>query len=421
MIVQGSGTSQAGGTLLSLMRLLILAALLSASCGGKTTTSVDAGRSPADASVDAAAPVDLEPELVLTPSSFGELQGWADDDHLAALGAFRRSCRALVKKKSDTQVGLTAIAGTVANWKGACTAAARPSTKKAARLFFEEHFVVKAASNNRDAVGRFTGYYNAHIRGSRKKRGAYQTPVWGRPKDLVSADLSKWSSKFRGERVWGKLKGKRLVPFDSRAEIYAGSLRKRAKILLYADDPIDVFFAQVQGSAIVSLEGGGQTRIGVAGKNGRIYTAIGRVLIAEGELTRATVSMQSIRAWMLEHPKEAQALMEKNEAFVFFGERKGDGPHGAQGVVLTPGRSLAVDLRWLPMSAPLWVETEVPSVSSEKTEPYRRLLIAQDTGGAIRGPVRGDIYFGDDAAAFAQAGRMKGVGSYHILLPKSLE
>ena len=210
------------------------------------------------------------------------------------------------------------------------------------------------------------------------------------------------------------------MPYDTRQQINRGAIRKRAEVIFWADDPIDVFFAQVQGSAIVELDDGTLTRIGVGGKNGRIYTAIGRVLIADGALTRKTVSMQSIRKWMLDNPKKANGLMEKNKAFVFFRELKGDGPRGAQGVVLTSGRSLAVDLRWIPMSVPLWVETEVPAVGADATESFRRLLIAQDTGGAIRGPVRGDIYFGDDADAFDQAGRMKGVGRYALLLPKSI-
>jgi membrane-bound lytic murein transglycosylase A len=370
--------------------------------------------------VDAAVEEPREPEpppdqLRLTRASFDQLPGWADDKHGESLVALRRSCRALSRKPADKPLGLYAIAGKPGDWKEACRAAAAVKTDAEARAFYERHFVPFEVSNNDDAVGRFTGYYLARITGSRKKSARFKYPVWGRPKDLISARISDFIPSLRGERIWGKVSGDRLVPYETRAEIYRGAIKDRAKVLFWADDPTDIFFAQVQGSALAIVDGV-EVRIGVGGKNGRRYTAIGRVLIERGALTRETVSMQTIRAWIASNLARAMELLERNDAFIFFRER--DGPRGAQGVVLTPGRSLAVDLRWMPMSLPLWVDTTVPVPMKEGEEVWRRVMIAQDTGGAIRSPVRGDIYFGHSDEAADQAGRMKGRGGYWVLIPK---
>ena len=417
---------------------IVLFALAGTSCGQQPTGQQPA-RQPnsapvstplATATIDAGVPVDAAPapppekKLVLTKARFADLKGWTSDRHGEALAAFNRSCVKLLKKKSATVLGLNPIAGTAGDWHRPCRKAAVISAPRKndakARAFFEEHFTPYAAANHDDRQGRFTGYYNARIRASKKKTSTYKVPVYGRPKDLVTIDLGAFFEKYKGERLWGKMSGTKMVPFDTRAQIYGGSLAGRAKVLMWASSMIDVFFAQVQGSATVEFGKGKRSRIGVGGKNGHIYTAIGRVLIADGELTRQEVSMQSIRQWMLEHPSKAQDLLEKNKAYIFFTEYTGPGPYGSQGVVVTPGRTLAVDLRMIPHSVPIWLETEVPPAKGEQPVPWQRLMIAQDTGGAIRGPVRGDIYFGDDDAAFAQAGRMKGMGQYYLLLPNTV-
>ena len=372
---------------------------------------------PVDAAPQQSEPEPVPDQLRLTRATYDQLPGWADDKHSESIAALRRSCKALLRKSADKPVGLYAIAGKPADWKDACAAARSAKTDAEARAVYERHFVPFKVANNDDPIGRFTGYYLARITGSRKKSARFKHPVWGRPKDLVSARISDFIPKFRGERIWGKLKGNRLVPYDTRAEINRGAVAKRAKVLFWADNPTDIFFAQVQGSALAVVDGK-KVRIGVGGKNGRRYTAIGRVLIEWGELTRDTVSMQTIRKWIADNPSRAFELMETNEAFIFFRELSGDGPRGAQGVVLTPGRSLAVDLRWVPMSLPLYVDTMVPKPRAEGDIPWRRVMIAQDTGGAIRTPVRGDIYFGHSEDAADQAGRMKGRGGYWALIPK---
>ena len=399
------------------MRPVVLLLLVS-SCGAKQPPA----ECPPCAEKEPPPPPVTEPEepaaqLRLTRVDFAALPGWADDKHAESLVALRRSCKALRRKPKQEPLGLYPLAGKPGDWKAACDAAASARTDAEARRFYERYFVPYKISNNDESSGRFTGYYLARITGSRKKSKRFHVPVWGRPRDLVSARIADFIPSLRGERIWGKIEGDRLVPYETRGEINRGAIRGRARVLFWADDPVDVFFAQVQGSALAIVDGA-EVRIGVGGKNGRIYTAIGRVLIEWGELTRETVSMQSIRAWIKTHPARAMKLMESNEAFIFFRELSGDGPRGAQGVVLTPGRSLAVDLRWLPLSLPLWIDTEVPAPRAEGTVPWRRVMIAQDTGGAIRGPVRGDIYFGHSDEAADQAGRMKGNGGYYALIPR---
>jgi membrane-bound lytic murein transglycosylase A len=320
----------------------------------------------------------------------------------------------------DTErVGRTDTGGLVADWRRACERAERvsPADHAAARAFFETEFVPFLASNNSDAVGRFTGYYEPLLRGSRRRRGKYRTPLHRRPPDLVMVDLSKFLSDSRGRRVWGRVVGNKLEPFDTRADIVAGSLARKKLELIWVDDPIDAFFVQVQGSGRVRLDTGEQIRIGYAATNGHRYTAIGRVLIQERHLTRETVSMQSIRAYLEAHPDRADQVMNSNASYVFFELVEGDGPIGSQGVVLTDGRSMAIDRNFIPQSAPLFLDTVAPVAGGTGEQPLRRLVIAQDTGGAILGPVRGDVYWGGDDAAADVAGRMKSTGRYFLLLP----
>ena len=361
----------------------------------------------------------LEDRLVLQRVAFADLPGWGEDAVGDAIPAFLRSCRKLRRMRDSERVGRTDTGGLVSDWRRACEQAERvsPADHAAARAFFEKEFVPLLASNNADAVGRFTGYYEPLLRGSRRRRGKYRTPLHRRPPDLVMVDLSKFLSDSRGRRVWGRVVGNKLEPFDTRADIVGGSLAKKKLELIWVDDPVDAFFVQVQGSGRVQLDTGEQVRIGYAATNGHRYTAIGRVLIQEGHLTRETVSMQSIRAYLEAHPDRADQVMNSNASYVFFELIEGDGPIGSQGVVLTDGRSMAIDRNYIPQSAPLFLDTVAPVAGGTGEQPLRRLVIAQDTGGAILGPVRGDVYWGGDDAAADVAGRMKSTGRYFLLLP----
>ena len=206
------------------------------------------------------------------------------------------------------------------------------------------------------------------------------------------------------------------MPYYSRAKINAGALDGKAEVLLWADDPVDVFFLHVQGSGLAQLPGGATQRIGYAASNGRDFTAIGRELIASGELDGHAMSMQAIRDWLRAHPDRARAVMQRNARYIFFREIDSAGPVGAFGVALTPRRSLAVDPKALPLGAPVWLATTHPV----RDEPLKRLMVAQDTGNAITGTVRGDFFWGHGEKALAKAGRMKEQGRYWLLLPKAV-
>ena len=274
--------------------------------------------------------------------------------------------------------------------------------------------------------GLFTGYYEPLLRGSRARSSRYRVPLYRRPPDIVQVDLGRFREDLRGRRLAGRLRGATLEPYDDRRSITAGALRGRGLELVWVDDPIAAFFLQIQGSGQIELDTGERLRLGYAAQNGHPYFAIGRELIERGELTRETVSLQSIRAWLLEHPDEAQDVMALNASYVFFRTIEGDGPIGSQGVALTPGRSLAVDRTFVPLGVPLWLETTAPTVGNSAAEgavdqsPVRRLVVAQDTGGAIRGPVRGDLFWGAGSEAEEIAGRMNSEGRYWLLLPRAL-
>lgn len=274
----------------------------------------------------------------------------------------------------------------------------------------------------------FTGYYEPELRGSRTRGGRYTVPLYGRPADLVTVDLGQFRDELKGQRIVGRVRQGALRPYATRAEIEAGALHGikhedgGSLELVWVDDAVDAFFLQIQGSGRVVLEDGSVLRVGFAERNGHPYVAIGRELVAQGIMTREQVSMQSIREWLAANPDTAAELMNRNPSFVFFrtlpsSTSPEDGPFGSEGVPLTPGRSLAVDRNFLPMGLPIWLEADDPINSGQR---LRRLLIAQDTGGAIRGPVRGDVFWGFGADAAERAGRMRSAGRYWILLPRDV-
>jgi membrane-bound lytic murein transglycosylase A len=367
-------------------------------------------------------------KLVLKPVAFTDLPGWTADDQSAALSALLRTCARFARQSDDTRLppapadaGSVGIGGTLAEWREACAAAALvpANDAAAARVFFEARFRPFRAANNRESQGLFTGYYEAELRGSREPSAVYHVPLYRTPPDLVSVDLSDFSPEFAGRTIAGKVVKGKLKPYDDRAAIEKGSLKDRGLELIWVDDPVDAFFLQIQGSGRITLDDGTVVRVGYANKNGHIYTAIGRELVKRGVMTPDQVSMQSLRAWLEANPAEAESLMDSNRSYVFFREIPGakadEGPLGAQSVPLTPGRSLAVDRKFVPLGVPVWLDAGDPD---DKSKPrLRRLLIAQDTGGAIRGPVRGDVFWGWGKAAADRAGAMRDRGEYYILLP----
>jgi membrane-bound lytic murein transglycosylase A len=346
--------------------------------------------------------------LRLAQKQFSQLPGWAKADLHAALDSFHRGCAALAAKPPATPMGGKGYAGTVGDWAPVCGA-----EESDARAFFEKNFTPYQLSAGGERHGLFTGYYEPLIRASRSRHDGYQTPVYGVPPDLVRVDLSLFNPRFNGEHVSGRLEGHRLVPFATRADINAQGMAN-TPILFWTDDAIAFFFLQIQGSGRVEFDNGEKGRIAYAGENGRPYTAIGRNLIREGALTRENVSLAAIRDWLKAHPDRAQEMMENNQSFIFFEERPvGDeslGATGTLGVALTPRASLAIDPRLNVLGAPYYVDAA----------PVTGLLIAQDTGGAIRGEVRGDIFFGFGEKAEKDAGGMKSSGDLYVLLPNAV-
>lgn len=285
----------------------------------------------------------------------------------------------------------------------------------AARQFFERWFRPFAVSGGGGAEGLFTGYFEAELRGARHPDDRYKHPIYRLPDDHVAVNLAQFDQKLAGRHVVGRVEGGKLRPYHPRREIENGALAKRGLELLWIDDAIDAFVLHVQGSGRVILPDGGVVRVGFAGHNGLPYRSIGRALIERGALQRGGASWSDIRGWMERHPDEAANLLAVNKRYIFFRELIGEGPIGAAGVPLTPRRSLAVDHRFIPYGAPVWLDTNWPDATDR---PLQRLMVAQDTGAAIRGAVRGDFFWGYGPKALAFAGKMKSRGRYFLLLPR---
>jgi membrane-bound lytic murein transglycosylase A len=330
------------------------------------------------------------------PRRVAELPGWGEDALAEAISAYLAGCA------RPTPVQTAAL----------CAEAARlaPGDEAAARGFFERNFTLRQAGE-----GLMTGYYEPELRGAATASAAFPVPLHRRPADLVEVDLGAFAPDLAGRRTAGRVEGGRLRPYPDRAVIEAGE----GAALLYVADAVERFFLQIQGSGRVVLPDGTVRRVGYDGQNGRPYVPIGRLLAEEGAIPRAAVSMQSIRAWLAAAgPARAQAMMDRNPSYVFFREipaRPDQGPTGAQGVPLTPLRSIAVDRTEIPLGSPVWIVARHP----ETGRPIRRLVLAQDTGGAIRGPARADLFWGWGEPAARAAGPMQERATLHVLQPRN--
>lgn len=356
-----------------------------------------------------------EDKAVLKEVSFSALPGWQNDNQAQAFAAFLKSCEKIQKKDPNAAIG---FAGVAAVWQDACTkAGSAVPTDAEARMFFEENFTPYAvASAQKGADGLFTGYYEPQLRGSLTNKAPYIYPLYARPANMLTADLGAFDPALKGKTITGRADGEKFVPFYDRAAIEKGALDDQKAQIVWVDNAVDAFFLQIQGSGVVALDDGTQLQVGYAAQNGQPYLAIGKELIARGELQKDNVSMQSIRAWLESHPEQAAEVMNMNKSFVFFRKLDGAGAIGAQGVALTPGRSLAVDKKLIPYGLPLYLDAESP----KKDGRFQRLMIAQDTGGAITGAVRGDVFWGAGAEATENAGLMKSEGRYYALVPKGI-
>ena len=336
-------------------------------------------------------------------AEWSSLPGWYDDDLKSALQAFKQSCSVLRRQII---------------WQETCIAASEKQVtdNKSLRMFFENHFIpYRVIASDGSEEGLVTGYYEPLLRGSRKSSEHYRYPLYTAPDELLTIDLGILYPELKDLRLRGRLDGRRVVPYYSRAEIMNDPAILEGNELLWVDDEVELFFLQIQGSGRVQLDTGEIVKIGFADQNGYPYNSIGRILVQQGELPLEKASMQGIKQWGRQNPSKLPALLQQNARFVFFRELPGDlsGPIGALGVPLTAGRSVAIDPRSIPQGAPVFLATTWPN----SNKPLNRLMVAQDTGSAIKGGVRADFFweYGPDAAN--QAGKMKQQGKMWVLVP----
>jgi membrane-bound lytic murein transglycosylase A len=342
---------------------------------------------------------------LLKLAKWQELDGFLQDDLSQSWDAWLRSCSTLKNKKP---------------WQTACTAAFSLNKPSSANIadYFTQYFDVYSASNaDGTNTGTITGYYEPLLMGSRSQSTRFPYPLYKQPTDLISVELADIYPELKYKRIRGKLVGNKLVPYATRAEIEATPSPLAGNEIVWIDDIIDVFFLQVQGSGLVKLENGEEVHVGYADQNGHAYNSIGRLLVERGELTASQASMQGIKNWARNNLGKLRDLLNSNPSYVFFKELPAGltGPLGALGVPLTGERSVAIDPKFIPLGAPIFLSTTQPN----SAQPLKRLMMAQDTGGAIKGGVRADFYWGSGDAAGKQAGSMKQVGKIWVLLPKA--
>lgn len=346
-------------------------------------------------------PPPLSPPLV--PVTWDEVEGWQEDDPGQVLDAFQESCLALRYRQQ---------------WQSVCTDVTTLSDRpeQEVRAFFEQRFVpYQLRKPDGDPVGLVTGYYVPDLRGSRQPSPDFPYPLYGRPDDLLIIDLSEAYPELGSYRLRGRLDENRVLPYWDRAAIESKGRPLAGNELLWVEDPVELFFLHIQGSGRIHFEDGTSVMVNYADQNGRPYKSISQWLIDRGIMTRDEMSMQNIRAWAQENPSQVTDLLNTNPSYVFFREAPGDAqnPPGALGVPLTPERSVAVDPRYTPLGAPVFLATTWPNSEI----PLHRLMMAQDTGGAIKGPVRADFFWGLGEMAGAEAGRMKQSLKMWVLLP----
>jgi membrane-bound lytic murein transglycosylase A len=400
--------------------LIIFATLLAVSCSKTNvkhapqpnTSNCDCAQQ-TSISVDQAKPVIMQDYALLKPARWEDVDGFSEDDMSGVWPAWLQSCSTLKNKTQNNQQP----------WQAACNAAdalGKPNklpSKQEIQAYFTQSFDVFSTTNNDGSnVGLITGYYQPLLKGSRTKSNQYPYPLYKQPADLITVDLGETYPELKNKRVRGKLKGNKLVAYPTRAEIEATPSPLAGNELVWINDLIDGFFLQVQGSGLVQFDNGVNMHVGYADQNGQAYNSIGRVLIERGELSKDQAGMQGIKDWARNNPQKLRDLLNANPSYVFFRELPAglSGPLGALGVPLTAERSLAIDPRHVPLGAPIFLSTTLP----DSSKLLKKLMVAQDTGGAIKGGVRADYFWGAGEEAGKKAGSMKQQGKIWVLLPK---
>jgi membrane-bound lytic murein transglycosylase A len=363
------------------------------------------------------------PDTRFEPVAWSALNGWAADDHAAAFTTFQASCRALVASARgvrDTRPVYPALLEICRKARGS-----GPHGAEAARRFFEDHFVAVRISKIDDANGFLTGYYEPVVDGSRTEADDFKVPLYRRPSDIVHMGRKRKGESFPNTgRVVRRIARGKYVPYFDRAQIEDGALATRNLEIAYLRDPNDLLFIQIQGSARIRLTDGTLLRVNYDAHNGYPYTPVGRILIERGIIPREEISMDRIRKWMAENPEGGKELRRQNRSYVFFrtvGLPEHEEARGAQGVPLTATRSIAVDKALHVYGTPFFIAADLPIETEASATKFRKLMVAQDTGSAIVGPARADIYFGSGVDAGRIAGRVKNAAQVVMLMPRVLD
>ena len=360
----------------------------------------------------------LSDRPLFVETDIDSLPGWNNDKVLNAFPALQKSCRSILKKLNRRQSSKKKLKKH-SSWQNVCDQITTNSFgEDSFREFLKSKFNAYQIRYRGSDEGLFTGYYEPTLDGSLKLSREYKTPIYPKPTDLIHVNLGEWKESLNNSRILGRVVGNKLKPYFSRSDISKGALDREITPILWLKSEIDAFFLHIQGSGRVVLPDGEVYRLGYAGKNGRKYYPIGRYLVEIGAIPKENISMQSIKKWLKENPGKKKDVMNMNPSYVFFRKLKGkEGPIGAQGVVLTSGRSLAVDRHYSKLGAPVWLSA---NFEDEEGKKLQRLMVAQDTGGAIKGPIRGDVFWGSGKIAERLAGIMKAKGSMYVFYPKSI-
>lgn len=339
--------------------------------------------------------------------SFAQLPGWDEADVKKSLSAFQKSCETFLKQEPNHSVGSKHIHLKAKDWHPACKASVSIDLidESTARTFFEKWFYPIELTKKKPLPGLFTGYYMPLLKGNLTRTKKYNTPIYGLPSAL------RWNATHKKSLA-------KNLSYYTREKIDNGALKKKAPVIAWINSPIERLFLEIEGSGVIKLSSGKSLYLGYAGENGAPYTSIGSVLIKKGIMTKDNASKRAITRYLKSKPKKANIILHKNKSFVFFQNLNTPMALGAQGMALTPGYSLAIDKEWIPLGAPLWLTTKIPDKEHDNEKRFQRLMIAQDTGGAINGLMRGDIYWGSGKKAAFLGEHMKNKGHYWLFLPK---
>tara|TARA_B100002051_G_C16722751_1_gene633465 strand:- start:9 stop:1277 length:1269 start_codon:yes stop_codon:yes gene_type:complete len=377
-----------------------------------------------------------EKVLVINQVSYASLDSWTNDNHLKAFITFKISCKKLITLNPNKNMGAITyvnnkefpFAGTIKDWIKPCKEAIKTELydNKEAMLYFQKWFLPFSISYSHfgnffskgDDLGLFTGYYEPVIEGSTIFTKDYIFPIYSYPNNYITIHLGEFKKSLEGTYITGQIKNKKFIPTHKRSEIDKGAISSNSKVLYWLKDDVEVFFLHIQGSGVIKLPNGTENRVSYDGSNGHDYFAIGRELIKKGYISKDEMSMQQIKLWLKNNPEKKDKILQLNNRYIFFKKSLTNSATGAQNTPLVGGRSLAVDLKWIPLGIPLWLD--IDNYGNENKLIIKKLMISQDTGSAIKGIIRGDIFFGTGNKPGTLAGKMNQLGKYYALLPREL-